>query len=147
VRDRDFRRGVVRCDGCHQKDYDRTATDPALMNHLTSGFSTDCRGCHGTWRFANAAFPAHEACFAIRSGRHAGITCRNCHTGGIPAYVSGQPLTCNPTPPGVAPADCMHCHGDQAAAHQGVAGYLPSNPRCYECHRFANVLPRVGGAR
>jgi hypothetical protein len=57
-------------------------------------------------------------------------------------------MTCSPTPAGAAPADCMHCHGNPAQAHQGVPGYYPSNPRCYECHRFSNVVPRtIGGAR
>jgi hypothetical protein len=57
-------------------------------------------------------------------------------------------MTCSPTPAGVAPADCMHCHGNPAERHKNVPGYYPSNPRCYECHRFSNVVPRIiGGAR
>ncbi len=147
-RDRTYARPVVQCVGCHQKDYDRTAADPRLLSHVTAGFSTDCRTCHGTWRFNPGAFPAHETCFAIRSGRHAGIGCRDCHTGGLPPYAAGQVLTCSPTPVGAAPADCMHCHGNPAAQHQAVAGYLPSNPRCYECHRFSSTFPgATGGLR
>jgi hypothetical protein len=147
-RDRAFSRPVARCVGCHQQDYDRTTADPRLLDHVLAGFPTDCRTCHGTWRFRPGAFPAHEACFAIRAGPHAGIGCRDCHTGGVPPFVAGQAFACSPIPASVPPADCMHCHGNPAAAHQGVAGYLPSNPRCYECHRFSSGLPRsTGGAR
>jgi len=81
---------------------------------------------------------------------HAGgeTRCALCHTGGVPPFVAGQAFACSPIPASVPPADCMHCHGNPAAAHQGVAGYLPSNPRCYECHRFSSGLPRsTGGAR
>lgn len=136
-RDRAFARPVSRCVDCHQQDYDRTAVTPGVLGHAAAGFGADCRSCHGTWRFKAATFPAHDACFGIRGGPHAGIACRDCHTGGIPPYVAGQALTCSPVPAAAAPADCMHCHGNPAAGHAGVPGYAPSNPRCYECHRFS----------
>ncbi len=151
-RDRAFARPVSQCLGCHQQDFDRTTLDPRLLNHQVAGFGTDCRGCHGAWRFYPGTFPAHQACFDIKAGPHAGIACRDCHTGGIPPLVAGQVLTCAPVPAAVAPADCMHCHGNPASDHAGVAGYQPSNPRCYECHRFSTTVPRLaprttGGAR
>jgi len=139
---------VVGCVGCRQADYDRTARGAGAVNHLVAGFPTSCKDCHGTWRFTPGVFAAHEACFAIRTGRHAGIRCVDCHTRGIPPLLAGQPLTCNPIPAGAAPADCMHCHGNPAGAHQGVPGYFPSNPRCYECHRFSGSASGLtGGAR
>jgi hypothetical protein len=149
-RDRDFDRATVRCLGCHEQDYQRTSTDPRLLDHLKAGFSTDCRQCHGPWRFGAAAFPAHEACFSIRSGPHAGVACRDCHTGGIPAFVSGQPLTCSATPAGVPPADCRHCH--DASKHPNVGPGGPptrtDNATCYLCHRFAAAgALRAGGVR
>ena len=150
-RDRAFSRPVSQCVACHQKDYDRTSLDPRLLDHVAAGFATDCRTCHGAWRFYPGAFPAHEVCFAIKAGPHAGIGCRSCHTGGIPPYVAGQAMTCSSVPPPpTQPADCMHCHG--SPDHTGVAGYQPSNPRCYECHRFSTAVPRTvprttGGAR
>jgi hypothetical protein len=151
-RDRTYARPVVQCIGCHEDDYQRTTLDPGKLDHPAAGFGTDCRTCHGAWRFYPGAFPAHQACFDIKSGPHAGIGCHDCHTGGIPPYVAGQPMTCSPIPAGVPPADCMHCHGNPAAEHQGVPGYFPSNPRCYECHRFSTSAPKAarrttGGAR
>jgi hypothetical protein len=147
-RDRSFSRPVVKCVSCHQKDYDRTTVDPRLLNHVTAGFPTDCRSCHSAWRFYPGAFAAHDACFNIRTGPHSGRGCRDCHTSGpLPAYVAGQPMLCasNPAPP-VMPADCMHCHGDPKARHSNVAGYLASNPRCYECHRITlGTARRLGG--
>jgi len=151
-RDRAFARPTSRCVDCHQDDLARTALDPRLLDHEAAGFGTDCRTCHGAWRFYPGAFPAHEACFALKAGPHAGIGCRDCHTGGIPPFIAGQALTCAPIPAAVAPADCMKCHGNPAGDHAGVAGYAPSNPRCYECHRFSSTVPRpaprtTGGAR
>jgi hypothetical protein len=49
--------------------------------------------------------------------------------------VAGQALTCTATP---AP-DCISCHSNVAPAHANVPGFLNSNPRCYECHRFASA--------
>ena len=39
------------------------------------------------------ALPAHEACFAIARGHHAGIRCRDCHTS-LPPVDYRQPFTC-----------------------------------------------------
>ena len=143
-RDRAFARPIVNCFGCHQKDYDGTATNPLALNHITAGFPTDCRGCHGVWRFYPGKFAAHDACFAINSGPHAGIACRNCHTVSIPPYVAGQPLTCTATPA----ADCIACHSNVGPAHANVPGYVFSNERCYECHRFAGSSGiRITGQR
>jgi len=143
-RDRAFSRPVVQCVGCHQKDYDRTALKPGALNHVLAGFDTTCRTCHGTYSFPRATFPAHDACFAIRAGPHAGVACKDCHTNNsIPALVAGQPLTCS----SLVPADCLNCHKPPGidAGHATVPGYLRSNQRCYECHRFAAPLPRLNG--
>jgi len=141
-RDRAFSRPVVACVGCHQQDYDRTGVGgPSAIDHLTSGFDTDCRTCHGTYSFRRATWPEHDACFAIRAGPHAGVACRDCHAAGIPTVLAGQPLTCTGTPA----ADCLRCHGGVDGAHAAVPGYLRSNQRCYECHRFAAPLPRLQG--
>jgi hypothetical protein len=134
-RDRSFSRPIVDCAACHLKDYDQTALNPQALNHITAGFSTDCRGCHGVWRFYPGKFAAHDACFAINSGPHAGIACRLCHTVSIPIYVAGQPLTCTATP---AP-DCISCHAGVTPAHANVPGYVFSNAACYQCHRFASA--------
>ena len=111
----------------------RTRATGAVINHGTPGFSTQCRSCHTTWRFSPATFPAHQTCFDIRGGPHAGVKCMDCHSSIPPVDVS-QPLTCN-----TDTADCMRCHGTEASRHVNVPGYAPVNRKCYECHRFAPV--------
>jgi len=150
-RDRSFQRGTVKCIGCHEADYQRTATDPRALDHVAAGFSTDCRQCHGPWRFSAASFPAHEACFAIKSGPHAGVTCRDCHTGGIPTFTPGGSLACDAAAtPATAQANCKRCHSTAEHPNVGPSGppTVTDNAACYLCHRFAVAgALRRGGAR
>jgi len=132
-RDRAFARPTTACIACHQSNYDATAT--SSIPHAGT-FPTDCRGCHSTWRFSPGTWKAHDACFQISAGTHAGIGCKTCHTFGLPPIPSG-PLTCTATPP----ANCMGCH--DPAEHPSVPGFAPSNQRCYECHRFSTGTPRL----
>lgn len=132
-RDRSFARPTPRCIACHELDFGPRAS-AAGVDHLASGFGEDCRECHGPWRFLPARFAAHDACFQITAGPHSGIRCRDCHDVTLPAIPPGGALTCT-----TDTADCLRCHtmpGIQAA-HSGVAGFLPENRRCYECHRFS----------
>lgn len=130
-RDRGFNRPTPRCEGCHQADLARAAG--AAVDHAAAGFTTGCRSCHSTWRFKPASFPAHQACFDIRGGPHAGISCLDCHTT-LPAVGFTGPLTCD-----TDTANCIRCHGGVAGAHSGVLGFAMQNRKCYECHRFAAV--------
>jgi hypothetical protein len=139
-RDRSFSRPTSQCIACHQADYDRTAL--RSIPHA-GNFPTDCRGCHSTWRFSPGTWAAHDACFAIRAGPHAGIKCRDCHTAGLPPIPPG-PLTCTASPP----AHCTGCHAhsnksEVDARHSSVPGYLYSDQRCYECHRFSSGTPSL----
>jgi hypothetical protein len=134
-RDRAFSRPTTACIACHQADYDRTAG--AAIPHAGT-FQTDCRSCHSTWRFAPATWPAHDACFSIRSGPHAGIKCKDCHTT-IPPVPAG-PLTCTAAPP----AHCTGCHAhSNPTQHPSVPGYVWSDAKCYECHGFSTIGPRL----
>jgi len=128
-RDRGFNRPTPRCAGCHQADLAR-AMASATVDHGTPGFQ-ECRACHSTWRFRPAGFPAHQACFDIRRGPHAGIRCADCHTS-IPAVGLGA-FTCL-----TDTANCLRCHGGVASEHEGVLGFALVNRKCYECHRFAD---------
>lgn len=132
-RDRAFQRPVRDCAGCHEGDLLRATGGAAAVDHGQAGFPRDCRACHGAWRFTPATFAQHDACFAITSGPHRGIRCRDCHTSVPPVNLS-QPLACASNT-----ADCMRCHGTAAEEHDGVLGYAPQNPKCYQCHRFASV--------
>jgi hypothetical protein len=129
-RDRTFSRPAVRCEACHQADLARATA--AGTDHAAAGFTGDCRTCHGTWRFSPSTFPAHEQCFAIRGGPHAGIACKDCHTTVPP--VASATLSCTS-----GTADCLRCHRSPEIdqRHAGVPGFVASNGRCYECHRFA----------
>lgn len=129
---RGFARGGRPCYDCHQKDL---ARGTAVIDH--GGFGTQCKECHSPWRFKNAFFPAHEACFSIAGGPHAGIACRSCHTSGLP-------------PTGVAActsgtANCIACH--KCAEHPAQAGFACQNLKCYQCHRFSTRSGALRGAR
>jgi hypothetical protein len=137
ARDRGFTRPVRDCVACHEADFARAQTSAALPHD--PGLTT-CRGCHGTFRFQPAAFPAHDACFPIRSGHHAGVRCRDCHTS-IPPVV--EPLSCTS-----GSFDCRRCHS--CAEHDPVSGFdCTTSRRCYECHRFGSAEDeaRLGGIR
>jgi hypothetical protein len=131
ARDRGFSRPVRDCLGCHEDDLLRAQASAALPHDPSLA---SCRPCHGTYRFMPAAFPAHEDCFAIRSGDHAGVRCRDCHTS-IPPVV--EPLACTS-----GTFDCRRCHScaEVTGEHDDVPGFDCTAPRkCYECHRFSDA--------
>ena len=133
-RDRTFTRATVDCFTCHQADYARTAG--TTIDHARAGFGTDCKGCHFPSRFKGARFPAHEACFEIGGGPHAGIGCLDCHSALTSAVVTGRCATNT--------ADCLRCHACSRVTpvHAGVGGFQCKDRKCYECHSFTG-----GGAR
>lgn len=127
-RDRRFTRSALDCIACHQSDYARTAG--SALDHARAGFGTDCKSCHFPVRFKGARFEAHEACFQISRGPHAGIGCLDCHTSLTSFAASGTCATNT--------ADCMRCHACSRVTpqHSGVAGFQCKDRKCYECHRF-----------
>jgi hypothetical protein len=127
-RDRKFTRSTVGCFACHQADYARTAG--TAFDHARSGFGTDCKSCHFTSTFKKALFAAHEVCFQIDVGPHAGISCLDCHTSLANATVTGA---CN-----TGTASCIRCHSCASvqAPHTQVAGFQCKDRKCYECHSF-----------
>jgi len=139
--DRGFSRATKGCADCHGKDLARAG---ATLDH--TGFPSDCKECHSPWRFASAGYPAHERCFSIAGGPHAGIACKKCHAGSVPK--SGL-QACN-TPP-LACTDC-HFRGNCPSGHPTVAGMdatacsAAGNLKCYQCHRFATTGGALRGA-
>lgn len=129
-RGRTFSRATTACIGCHQPEYQRTAL--TSIDHQAAGFSTDCRQCHGTWRFRDATLAGHDACFQISRGTHAGIRCPSCHTSLASAVPNG---TCS-----TGTAACSSCHEHSCdrtdREHTGVPGYQCKDLKCYSCHRF-----------
>jgi len=128
TRDRTFNRTATDCVGCHQQQYNQTAL--TSVNHAAAGFSTSCRQCHDAWRFSPARWLAHDTCFRISSGSHAGIRCLSCHTSLSGVRASG---TCS-----TGTAACSSCHEHTCTRmdqqHVNVPGYQCKDRKCYECH-------------
>jgi hypothetical protein len=104
------------CYGCHKAAYDNT-TNP---NHRQAGYSTNCQDCHLTSHTSwNQAVFNHR--FPIKSGRHAGFACTDCH------------LTAN-----YNVFSCIDCHShtksDMDSRHSDVGGYSYNSQACYSCH-------------
>jgi hypothetical protein len=138
VLDRSFARPVSTCFDCHQRDYERTR-QAAFVDHVAWGLGTECKDCHVPWHFTGAFFPAHERCFQLSGGPHAGIRCQQCHTAPPTGVVPGTCSTNN--------AACQRCHTCDAAltqAHATVLGFQCADRKCYECHRFAVGAPLRG---
>ena len=139
VRDRTFTRRALDCVGCHQADFARTAG--GSFDHAAAGFGPDCKSCHSPTSFRAARFAAHEACFEISAGPHAGIACLSCHTSLGSLAASGSCST--------QTASCTRCHscGSTDRRHAQVSGYQCKDRKCYECHRFTaagNLRPNPG---
>lgn len=96
------------CVSCHLDKYNATK-NPA---HAAAGFSKDCQICHSIDNWTPATFD-HEKYFPIKSGKHSGISCAECHS------KSGDYSTPN----------CVtsSCHGNAHNQSQGSKG-------CYRCH-------------
>jgi len=104
------------CYGCHAANYNST-TNP---NHKSSGYSTSCENCHyATHTSWTQAVFAHN--FPIKSGRHAGFSCTDCH------------LTSN-----YNQFSCIDCHTHSRSTtdshHSDVGGYSYNSQACYSCH-------------
>lgn len=133
-----FTPGEVQCISCHQEDYNNT-TAP---NHRAAGYPTTCQGCHNpgdnTWhtRAIN-----HNQIFPL-VGRHAQITCDQCHKNGV---FQGTPR------------NCVGCHKqdyDRTTSPNHAASGFPTT--CDSCHKSTdpdwnrakfnhdNVFPLVG---
>lgn len=105
------------CYGCHQKDYDAT-TSP---NHRQAGYSTVCENCH---------YPSHTSwhqavfthSFPIKSGKHAGFACSDCHR--TSNYLVFSCIDCH-----------THSKSLMDSKHHDVGGYSYNSQACYSCHR------------
>lgn len=99
----------VECITCHKAKYDATSSP----KHSAVGFSTDCRPCHSINSWTPSTFN-HESYFPIKSGRHSGISCAQCHTT-TGNYLKFSCVTSS-------------CHGNAHHQNQGASG-------CYNCHK------------
>jgi nitrate/TMAO reductase-like tetraheme cytochrome c subunit len=105
------------CVSCHQADYNATKS-PA---HATSGFSTACTSCHTTTAWIPSTFN-HETYFPIKTGKHTGLACTECHKNAANYKV----FVCT---------DCHeHNKTDMDKEHRGKSGYVYNSTNCYSCH-------------
>jgi hypothetical protein len=136
ARERRFSRSATDCQACHQADAERTAVASAVNHVALNLVAQPCRQCHGPLAFRPASFPAHDACFPISAGAHAGIACLDCHAT-LAASAGGERCS-------TRTAACTKCHtndgrretGQTDAQHDNgrVPGYLWSDARCVGCH-------------
>jgi hypothetical protein len=104
------------CYGCHRANYDNT-TNP---NHRQAGYSTVCENCHFASHISwTQAVFTHR--FPIKSGKHAGFACTDCH-------LSSNYLVFS----------CIDCHTHSKSTvdskHHDVGGYAYNSQACYSCH-------------
>lgn len=140
-----FEGADISCSSCHLKDYNKT-TDP---NHAASGFSTDCTACHTPLGWEGAFF-GHPSSFPL-VGSHAGVACKQCHTGNGFKGLSTNCVTCHQsafaatTNPNHAAAgfgtECQTCH-TATSWKTAVFAHTPAfaltgghaGKQCSDCH-------------
>ena len=107
------------CHGCHADDYAAT-TNP---DHPALGLPTTCQSCHRTTGWTPADFESHHTMFPITTGKHAALTCAQCH----PAQKPWKQFSCT---------ECMdHSKARMDGKHLGeVGGYSYTSAACYDCH-------------
>ena len=108
----------IACISCHRADYESASP----IDHVATGFSTECEQCHNTVAFAFAVRFDHVAAsggFPLE-GRHVEIRCESCH----------DPATLQPIYPTNDPNDCYTCHADDYTREHGTA--FPTT--CTDCH-------------
>lgn len=165
----DYAGAAIACTGCHIQSNDPATTlstdlaacttchaahDPTFMqNHLVQA-GPNCLECHDG-RDRMSAFD-HAKIFVL-DGQHAGLICRDCHTGGFGENSVSDCVHCHAEPPihaGYFGLKCQDCHTGQAWSparlllhhfplDHGAAGQVacqtchPSNYityTCYSCH-------------
>jgi hypothetical protein len=107
------------CYSCHADDY----ASGGSIDHVASGFSTDCQDCHSTlaWTFSVAFDHISVSGGFELLGAHARVRCTSCHI-----------------PPGMTPIytpadeeDCIACHRDDYERQHGGSGFPEI---CTVCH-------------
>ena len=163
------------CIGCHQKDYNNTATITGVPNHVTLGYPQDCTVCHTTATWLNATFNHNNTPFPL-TGAHVSVPCNSCHIGGV---FAGTPTDCyschkadyagttNPNHAAAGfPTTCATCHTTTSWAGatfnhtwfplnhgnaNGVCSTCHTNPndfsvfQCTNCHTAAQTNPKHSG--
>ncbi len=140
----------VECIDCHREDYMAT-TNP---NHIQSGMSEDCSGCHQVNAFQWSGGGFNHSFFPLAQG-HSAVNCTQCHTSGTFAGLSPECYSCHQqdflsttNPNHTAsnfPTLCTNCHtlnpGWKPAAFDHSSFPLSlghSGINCNDCHIGGN---------
>lgn len=108
------------CVSCHRADYENAST----IDHVESGFSTECADCHNTIAFGAGVQFDHDAVsngFTL-VGSHRAIPCASCHL--LPGF---EPLF----PGAIDEMDCVSCHQPDYDREHGGSGFPTT---CADCH-------------
>jgi len=119
------------CYGCHQKDYQNTATmGGGVPNHVTANFPQDCSQCHTTTNWLNATFNHNNTSFPL-TGAHTSVACATCHTDNYA---------------GTLPTTCIGCHQQDYNNTATMGGGVPNHVSlgypsdCTVCHTTTTWL-------
>jgi hypothetical protein len=106
------------CYDCHDTDYEQAET----IDHVASGFPTQCEQCHTTQAWAPAFFDhiTESGGFALL-GAHSQIDCASCHI--VPSMETIFPATSD--------QDCYTCHESDYQHEHGGSGFPTT---CQVCH-------------
>jgi hypothetical protein len=109
------------CIACHQAQYDNA------KDHKAQAYPTDCKLCHNSDSWDNAAFNHSLTGFPL-TGAHTATLCVKCHTNGYAG----------------TPTDCNACHSTSYNASQTPNHTAAGIPKvCEPCHNTTAWKPSV----
>lgn len=115
-KDLKFKGTSAACISCHESDYNG-AKDP---DHKAGGYSRDCSLCHTASSWNTSSFNHATSGFSLTGG-HAGLSCSDCHVGGVYTGLS---------------TECFSCHSDDFQASRNpnhrAAGFSTDCTRCHD---------------
>jgi hypothetical protein len=140
------------CESCHQnRVFEGTPTDCYSCHQQDDEhggrFGTDCGVCHNPSDWEDADFDHNLSNFPL-TGRHVGLACEQCHTGGQFAGLSTACASCHADPvfhAGMFGLECASCHTADnwfaayngphpGIADEGGSGVNHGGATCRTCH-------------
>src|SRR6266567_2766446 len=118
-----FKGTSAQCYSCHAGDFTKSNNPP----HVQLGLPRDCAVCHSTATWADAKFDHALYAHYPLTGKHAAVTCAQCHANN--SYNS-------------TPSDCYSCHKQSFSGTtrpQHVSSGFPTD--CSMCHTTGGWTP------
>lgn len=142
----------IRCEECHTNNVFKGTPTDCFACHQGDDehggrFGTDCAACHTPDDWGNATFDHNQSNFPL-TGRHAALTCEQCHVNSQFAGLSTSCAACHGDPvyhAGMFGTDCASCHSTDnwfavyrgphpSIADEGGSGVNHGNTSCRTCH-------------